>query len=67
MKSKQNMYARTEAVTVSVRPAAPRMGTTYTHVLNGTLTRSRSSFLLLPAGERSPPGSLRIYLWSSYD
>jgi hypothetical protein len=37
MKSKQNMYARTEAVTVSVRPAAPRMGTTYTYVLNGTL------------------------------
>jgi hypothetical protein len=39
MKSKQNMHARTEAVTVSVRPAAPRMGTTYTYLLNGTLMR----------------------------
>ncbi|MFM0700713.1 hypothetical protein [Paraburkholderia sediminicola] len=39
MKSKQNMYARTEAITVSVRPAAPRLGTTYTYVPNGTLMR----------------------------
>lgn len=39
MKSKQNMYARTEAVTVSVRPAAPRVGASYTYVLNGTLMR----------------------------
>ncbi|MFL9911891.1 hypothetical protein [Paraburkholderia sp. RL17-337-BIB-A] len=39
MKSKQNMYARTETVTVSVRPATPRLGNTYTYVLNGTLMR----------------------------
>lgn len=39
MNSKLNMYARTEAITVSVRPAAPRLGNTYTYVLNGTLMR----------------------------
>ncbi|AJZ56724.1 hypothetical protein OI25_7193 [Paraburkholderia fungorum] len=39
MKSKQNMYARTEAVTVSFRPAAPRVGASYTYVLNGKLMR----------------------------
>lgn len=39
MKSKQDMYARTEATTVSVRPAAPRTGNTHSYVLNGTLMR----------------------------
>jgi len=33
------MYARTEAVTVSFRPAAPRVGASYTYVLNGKLMR----------------------------
>jgi hypothetical protein len=33
------MYARTEAVTVSVRPCTPRGGATHTYVLNGTLMR----------------------------
>lgn len=37
MKSKQSMYACTEAVTVSVRPATRRAGNTHTYVLNGTL------------------------------
>ncbi|WP_225031071.1 hypothetical protein [Paraburkholderia sp. XV] len=39
MKSKQDMYARIEAVTVSVRAATPRVGNTHTYVLNGTLMR----------------------------
>jgi hypothetical protein len=39
MKSNQDMYARTEAVTVSVRPARTRLGNTHTYVLNGTLLR----------------------------
>jgi hypothetical protein len=39
MKSKQDMYARTEAITVSVRASTPRVGTTHTYVLNGTLMR----------------------------
>jgi hypothetical protein len=39
MKSKQDMYARTEAVTVSVRDSTPRVGTTHIYVLNGTLMR----------------------------
>jgi hypothetical protein len=39
MKSKQAILARTEAITVSVRPCTPRTGTTHTYVLNGTLLR----------------------------
>lgn len=39
MKLKQDLYARTEAVTVSVRPCSPRAGTTHTYVLNSTLMR----------------------------
>jgi hypothetical protein len=39
MKSKQSMFARTEAITVSVRPCSPRVGTTHNYVLNGTLLR----------------------------
>ncbi|AXF12812.1 hypothetical protein CUJ91_33125 (plasmid) [Paraburkholderia graminis] len=39
MKSKHDMYARTGAVTVSVRPATLRTGTVHTYVLNGTLLR----------------------------
>jgi hypothetical protein len=39
MKSKQDMYARTDAITVSVRPAASRAGNSHTYVLNGTLMR----------------------------
>ncbi|CAD6556687.1 hypothetical protein LMG28727_06170 [Paraburkholderia kirstenboschensis] len=39
MKHKHDMYARTGAVTVSVRPAMPRTGTVHTYVLNGTLLR----------------------------
>jgi len=39
MKTKQDMYARTEAVTVSVRASTPRVGTTHTYFLNGTLMR----------------------------
>ncbi|BEU28034.1 hypothetical protein [Paraburkholderia sp. 22B1P] len=39
MKSKQDMYARTEAITVSVRASTPRAGNTHTYVLNGTLMR----------------------------
>jgi hypothetical protein len=39
MKQKQHLYARTEAVTISVRPATPRVGTIHTYVLNGTLMR----------------------------
>lgn len=39
MKPKQPLYARTEAVTISVRPATPRVGNTHTYVLNGTLMR----------------------------
>lgn len=37
MKSKFNCNARTAAVTVSVRPAQPRVGTNHTYELNGTL------------------------------
>lgn len=37
MKSKFNCSARTSAVTVSVRPAQPRVGATHTYELNGTL------------------------------
>ena len=37
MKSKFNCNAPTSAVTVSVRPAQPRVGTTHSYVLNGTL------------------------------
>ncbi len=39
MKLKHDMYARTEAVTVSVRPAPLRTGTVHSYVLNGTLLR----------------------------
>jgi hypothetical protein len=39
LKSKQDMFARTEAVTLSVRPCTPRAGTTHTYTLNGTLLR----------------------------
>ncbi|GJH04638.1 hypothetical protein [Paraburkholderia terrae] len=39
MKSKQDMYARTEAITVSVRASTPRLGNTHSYVLNGTLMR----------------------------
>ncbi|MFL9886848.1 hypothetical protein PQR66_27665 [Paraburkholderia agricolaris] len=37
MKSKFNCNARTSAVTVSIRQARPRVGTTHTYELNGTL------------------------------
>jgi len=39
MESTQDMYARTEAITVSVRASTRRVGTTHTYVLNGTLKR----------------------------
>ena len=39
MKSKFNCTARISAVTVSVRPAQPRVGTAHTYELNGTLLR----------------------------
>ena len=39
MKQKYDMYVRTGAVTVSVRPAMQRTGTVHTYVLNGTLLR----------------------------
>lgn len=39
MKQQYDMYARTEAVTVSVRPATRRTGTVHSYVLNGTLLR----------------------------
>ena len=40
MKSKQFCNAvRTMAVTVSVRRVQPRVGTTHTYILNGTLLR----------------------------
>ncbi|MBT2794017.1 hypothetical protein [Paraburkholderia strydomiana] len=39
MKLKHDMYARTEAVTVSARPATRRTGTVHSYVLNGTLLR----------------------------
>jgi len=39
MKLKHHMYARTEAITVSVRPATLRTGTVHSYVLNGTLLR----------------------------
>ncbi|MGF6768606.1 hypothetical protein P3T18_001076 [Paraburkholderia sp. GAS199] len=39
MKSTQNLYARTEAVTVSIRAATRRVGNSHTYVLNGTLMR----------------------------
>ncbi|MGF6997454.1 hypothetical protein [Paraburkholderia sp. GAS32] len=39
MKKKYDQYARTEAVTVSVRPSTPRAGVVHTYVLNGTLMR----------------------------
>jgi hypothetical protein len=35
----RNLYARTAAVTLSVRPCSPRSGNTHTYVLNGTLMR----------------------------
>lgn len=37
MKSKLDCNARTSAVTVSLRPAHSRVGTTHTYELNGTL------------------------------
>jgi hypothetical protein len=39
MKSKQDMFARTEAVTLSVRPCTRRTGVSHTYILNGTLLR----------------------------
>ncbi|REG45484.1 hypothetical protein B0G80_9081 [Paraburkholderia sp. BL6669N2] len=39
MKQKYDMYARTGAVIVAVRPAMQRTGTVHTYVLNGTLLR----------------------------
>ncbi|MGP8438024.1 hypothetical protein ACT2FY_08520 [Paraburkholderia fungorum] len=39
MKLKQDMYARTEVVTASVRPATLRTGAVHSYVLNGTLLR----------------------------
>jgi hypothetical protein len=39
MTSKQKLYARTEAITVSVRPCQPRSGSTHSYELNGTLMR----------------------------
>ncbi|ASL48899.1 hypothetical protein bAD24_p00990 (plasmid) [Burkholderia sp. AD24] len=37
MQSEFNLYARTSAVTVAVRPAKLRVGTNHTYELNGTL------------------------------
>ena len=39
MKSKQNLFGRTETITVSIRPTTRRTGTSHTYVLNGTLLR----------------------------
>jgi hypothetical protein len=39
MNMKQLMHARTEAITVSIRPGVKRGGNTHTYVLNGTLMR----------------------------
>ncbi|MCC8397641.1 hypothetical protein LJ656_34430 [Paraburkholderia sp. MMS20-SJTR3] len=39
MSFNRNARIRTETVTVSVRPAAPRSGNTHAHVLNGSLLR----------------------------
>jgi hypothetical protein len=39
MSTVRNLYARTEAVTLSVRPCSPRSGNTHTYVQNGTLMR----------------------------
>jgi len=36
MKSRFNLYARTSATTVAMRPAQPRIGTTHKYELNGT-------------------------------
>ncbi|MGF6870742.1 hypothetical protein [Paraburkholderia sp. MM5477-R1] len=39
MSTVRNFHGRTEAVTLSVRPCSPRLGSTHTYVLNGTLMR----------------------------
>ncbi|BDC45387.1 hypothetical protein PTKU15_86840 [Paraburkholderia terrae] len=39
MSFNRNLPVRTEAVTLSVRRCNPRVGTTHTYVLNGTLLR----------------------------
>ncbi|WGS55051.1 hypothetical protein LFL96_36865 (plasmid) [Paraburkholderia sp. D15] len=39
MKSKLDLHARTSALTLAVRPAAPRIGTIHTYDLNGTTMR----------------------------
>jgi hypothetical protein len=39
MSINRNSRTRTEAVTVSVRPAVPRSGNTHLYVLNGSLLR----------------------------
>ncbi|OUL84887.1 hypothetical protein CA603_24365 [Paraburkholderia hospita] len=39
MSFNRNFHVRTEAVTLSVRRCNPRVGTTHTYVLNGTLLR----------------------------
>lgn len=39
MSAVRNLYVRSEAVTLSVRPCSPRVGSTHNYVLNGTLMR----------------------------
>ncbi|WP_199545286.1 hypothetical protein [Paraburkholderia kururiensis] len=39
MKTQHIFHDQVRAVTVAVRPAGRRMGTTHTYVLNGTLLR----------------------------
>ncbi|MFM0125724.1 MULTISPECIES: hypothetical protein [Paraburkholderia] len=39
MSTVRNLYARTEAVTLSVRACSPRSGNTHTYVLSRTLMR----------------------------
>jgi hypothetical protein len=39
MSFNRSLHVRTEVVTLSVRPCNPRVGTTHTYVLNGTLLR----------------------------
>lgn len=50
MKSKFNCNARISAVTVSVRPAQPRVGTTHTYELNA---RSCMTFWKTASGSRN--------------
>ena len=39
MSFNRSIRTRAEAVTLSVRPSAPRTGTTHTYVLNGSFLR----------------------------